>query len=192
MAPRSLVSIVRMETLNSKMENENSKSLAKVLTIVSFALAIASIFLAIIFDFVAFKEVVLQFVAALILPCIAFVVLIIAMIASCIFIFGVYLIKEYGFWPLSLSIQFFREIIGDIKITSSQIQLFITFRIILLALCLIILGLAITARIMAKKDKEAGVKGAYRLVKGMSIVSIILATLGMIVSIGAIAIASNF
>lgn len=187
MAPKSLVSIVRTVTSNSKMENENTKSLAKVLTIVSFALAIASIFLAIIFDFVAFKEVVLQFVAALILPCIAFVILIIAMIASCIFIFGVYLLKEYGFWPLSLSIQFFKEIIGDIKITSSQIQLFITFRIILLVLCLIVITLAIAARTLSKKNQEAG----SRLVKVMSTVSIILAILGIIVSIGMIIISAS-
>ena len=169
------------------MEKGNIKSLAKIFAIVSFVLVFVSIFLAVVFDFVAFKEAVLQFVASLIMPCLAFVVLLMAMVASIIFIFGIVLLKEYGFWPLSLSIQFFKEIIGDIKITSSQIQLFITFRIILLVLCLIVITLAIAARTLSKKNQEAG----SRLVKVMSTVSIILAILGIIVSIGMIVISAS-
>ena len=173
------------------MDNEKYKSSAKRIAVIALIMTFSSIVLAVILDLVAFKDVVLQFIAALIMPCIAFVFLFILMLASIILIFGIYLLKQEGFWPLKLSFQFFKEIIGDIKVTPEQINTFRAFRIILLVLCVSIFVLSIVARIMSKKDKEQGQNRVVRSVKGLTTTSIVFAILGIIISLGALAITSS-
>lgn len=173
------------------MEEAKKSSTAKVLSTIALFLAIGAIVLAIIFDITAFAEVVLQFVAALILPIFAFVFLLIAMIASFIFIFGIYLAKEYGFWPLSLSIQFFKEIVDDIEVTQSQIDTFRALRVVLIVICVAIITLAIISKVLAKKDAQNGViPRVVRSTRGKATAALILGILGFLVSIGALAITS--
>lgn len=173
------------------MEEEKKSSTAKVLSTVALFLAIGAIFLAIIFDIVSFAEVVLQFVLALILPVFAFVFLFIAMIASIIFIFGVYLLEEYGFWPLSLSIQFFKEIVDDIQVTQAQLDTFRGLRVVLIVICIAIITLAIISKVLAKKDAQNGViPRVVRSTRAKANAALILGILGLLVSIGALAITS--
>ena len=173
--------------MEEQLEIKTNKT-PDILSLIAMLTAILAIPLAIIFDIIAFKEVILQFIAALILPCIAFVVLCFFMIVTIIFIFGIFLIENYGFWPLTLSYQFFKEIIGDIKISQESLALFRVFRIILLVICLTVLILAIVSKGLAKADAEASQAPVKRSVKGKAKAAIVLSILGIIVSVGAIAI----
>ena len=174
------------------MEEINSnKTPGKALSIVALCMVLVSIPLAVIFDFVIFKDVILQFIAALILPVIAFFVLFVAMIASFIFVFGIFLVDSYGFWPLTLAINFFKEILSDIKVTNDQIMAFRVLRVFLIIICVTIMVLSIITKILAKKAIKAGVEPkVMRGNKGRATASIVLAILGLIVSIGALAITS--
>lgn len=176
------------------MEERTKKhSSSHILAIIALCLAIFAIVLAVIFDITAFADVVLQFIAALILPVIAFVVLFMAMIVSFILIFGVYLVKEYGFWPLSLSIQFFKEILADIKVTTDQIETFRGLRVVLILICIAIIVLGIVAKSLAKNDSEKGViPRVVGSTKGMAKAATILGILGIIVSVAALVIISAY
>ena len=159
-------------------------------------MAISSIFLAFGLDIFAFKEVILQFIAALIMPIIAFLFFCILMIITIMFIFGIYLIEEYGFWPLTLSIKFFKEIIGDIKVTPEEISTFFVCRIILIVLCISIIVLAILSKV-SNPPQDVWVNGEIRKAKnrgatGMSNAALVLGIIGLLVSIGAIALVSQY
>ena len=182
-----------MNNTVNKIESSKKKKAAKILATVAMASAIIAIFLAVIFDVIAFKEVILQFVAALILPVIAFVFLFIAMLASFILIFGIFLIKEYGFWPLSLSFQFFKELLNEIKVTEQAIQTFTNFRIVLIAICVVIIALAVVSKILNVKPKKenSGNEKKFKIKDGInskSTTAIVFGILGLIVSLSALAI----
>ena len=169
---------------------------AKTLAIVSMASAFAAILLAIVFDAIAFKEVILQFVASLILPIMAFVVLFIAMIASIICVFGILLLKEYGFWPLTLSIEFFKQLLSEIKVSADALHTFIIFRAVLLVICLCIIILAIASKALSgPKEKNVDEKGKRIKRKdgarAMSTVGLIFGILGLVVSLSAIALVTQ-
>ena len=170
--------------------NEKIKSVGKTLSILSLVLAIISIFLAVLFDFISFKDAILHFVGGIIISCIVFVFLVAFFIVSFILIFGFYLVKLYGFLPLSISINLFKEIMGDIVITNEQIITFRIFRFILLAICITILIISIIARIKIKKEKEVGLIFS-RSVKNMAKSATILAIIGLIISLVAIIISSS-
>ena len=166
---------------------------AKTLAIVAMVSAFAAIILAIIFDIIAFKEVILQFIASLILPVIAFVFLCIAMIASIVFIFGILLIKEYGFWPLTLSIDFFKQLLSEIKVSHEAIQLFTAFRFVLIFICVCIIIVAVVSKaMMGQQDGELDENGKKikrkNGVKSMSSVGLVFGILGLIVSLSAVAL----
>ena len=167
--------------------NNGSRKAAKILAIVAMVSAFLAVFLAIIFDIIAFREVILQFVAALILPIIAFVVLCIAMIASFIMIFGIFLVKDYGFWPLTLSIEFFKQILADIKVSQEAIQTFAMFRFVLIGICVTIMALAIVSKVLFDgQEEQCAADGKKRKKKNgimrMSTTAIVFSVLGLIVS----------
>ena len=160
------------------------------------ASAFAAIVLAVIFDIVAFREAILQFVASLILPVIAFVFLCIAMIASIIFIFGIYLLKEYGFWPLTLSIDFFKQLLSEIKISEQALQTFMIFRVVLLAICLCIIAVAIVSKVLSEPQEEKVDEKGRKIkrkngVAAMSSLGLVFGILGLLVSLSAIALVSQ-
>lgn len=180
-----------------EIENVQRMKLAKTLALISMLVVLLSIPLAAVFDFISLKDVILQFIAALIIPIIAFFVLCVAMIASIIFIFGIFLIEEYGFWPLTLSIDFFKEIIGDIKVTPEAIQLFSIFRIILIVICVAMIVLAIVSKVIGSDNGEQEFTPEGKPIKkknpakGMSTVAIVFAILGIVVSVGALLISAR-
>ena len=166
---------------------------AKTLAIISMVSAFLAIFLAVVFDVIAFKDVILQFIASLILPIVAFVFLCILMLASIVFIFGILLVKEYGFWPLTLSIDFFKQLLSEIKVTQEALQTFRMFRLILIFICLCIMILAIVSKaLLGRQPKEYDENGKKRKrkngVRSMANTGLVLAILGLIVSLSAIAL----
>lgn len=172
------------------MKPAKQKSESRLISNLCVASIVILILAAVVFDLIVFAEVILKFVAALILPCIAFVIFFVAMIASCMFIFGIYLLEEYGFWPLTLSIQFFDEIMGDITFTTSQLESFRAFRIVLIVLCVAVFVMAIVGKSLAKNDKKNENYMAYHSSNGKCNASMVFAILGILISVAAIAITS--
>ena len=171
------------------MEQSNNKIPNKALSIIALCLALFGILLAVIFDFVIFKDAILQFIAALILPVIAFFVLFVAMIVSFLFVFGIFLVDSYGFWPLPLAINFFKAILNDIKVTNDQLMAFRVLRFFLIIICVTIMVLSIVSKNIVKNALKQGIdRKLIRGNKGRANAALVLAILGLIVSIGALAI----
>ena len=172
-------------------EVQKKKSPAEVLSIVSLIVVISAIPLAILFDVISLRYVILQFIACLIVPVLAFFVLFVAMIASLILIFGIFLLEQNGFWPLSVSIGLFKDMLGSITISQQEIDLFKIFRIILIVICLSVFILSIVSRALDKANANIEERPIKREIKGRTKASIILSILGMIVSTGALILTSS-
>ena len=156
----------------------------KACSIIAFVTVMLTLLVAIIVDFAVFSQVILTFIGGIFISAIAFVVLFILMIFSFVLVFGFYLAEQYGFWPLTLSIQFFKEILADIKITPEQVAIFRGWRIAFLILCIFALIMAIIA---LHKDEMISKKVPL---KGMSVVAMIFAIMGIVTALGMIAITS--
>lgn len=186
--------------MEEKVPVSSRKKAASVLATLSLVFAILSIFLAVGLDIFAFKEAIIQFIIALILPIPAFIVFCLAMVVSCVFIFGIYLLKEYGFWPLDLSIKLFKQIIGDIQITAEQVTLFRAFRFVLLFICFNLLTMAIISKVLNHDKKEEIEydeegqpikKKKDKTVDATSTVAIVFIVLGIIVSLAALMLSTK-
>ena len=160
------------------------KDYRKILAIIAFVLVMVTLVVAIISDIAIFAETIMTFVFGTLFAVLAFVVLVVAMLASCILIFGVYLLSEHGFWPLDLSIKLYKEILDSIHITEQQVIAFRGFRIAFLIICVITFIMAIIA---LHKDELISPKVPL---KGMSIVALILSILGILTAAGSIAVTS--
>ena len=145
----------------------------KVLSIISFVLVMLTLLAALISDFVLFQDAILQFIGGILASIFLFIILCIALLASIILVFGIFLIKEHGFWPLSVTISAFKEIIADIEITKEQISTFVSIRIVFLVICVITLVLSIIAK--SKRNDQTKVP-----LKGMSIVTMVFSILGIV------------
>ena len=181
------------------MENEEvelidpekkQKSVSKITAGISLGLMILTILLALLFDFLAFKDAILTFVAAIVLSAAAFVLFTIFFVVSFVLIFGFYLVNEHGFWPLSLSISFFKEVIGDIVITAEQVAQFRIYRIIIIVLCCASIALSIVSKVYYNKDKSAGLIKPFGATKGIYQTALVMAIIGIVVSIGMMIVSS--
>ena len=135
-----------------------------------------ALLVAIITDIAVFSDVLKTFIGGIIISCIAFIVLIIFMLASIIMIFGIFLLKEYGFWPLNLSIQLFREILADIEIAPEQLSTFRGLRVVFLIICVVAFILAIIASSKGSNKEKPPLKP-------MSTIAIIFSVLGFLVAV---------
>lgn len=173
-----------MQFTSGAPEGENMKDYRKVLAIIAFTLVLVTLVVAIISDIAIFAETIMTFVFGTLFSVFAFFFLVIAMLASCILVFGIYLLKEHGFWPLDLTIKLYKEILDSIHLTEQQVITFRGFRIAFLIICVITFIMAIVA---LHKDELISPKVPL---KGLSIVALILSILGIITAIGSIAITS--
>lgn len=156
----------------------------KALAIISFSVVMTALLVAIISDFVIFAEAIITFVAGTIIAVVAFIFFIILMIASCILIFGIYILQNYGFWPATLSMDFYKEMLADIKVSQEALNAFRAFRIAFLVICTITFIIAIIA---LHKDEMIEKKVPL---KGMSVVALIFSILGIVTAIGVLVITS--
>lgn len=163
----------------------------EIISLVSFIMCFVAIIFAIIVDLTSFKEVILNLIAAIIVPSILFMMLTVLFFASFVFIFGFYLVKIHGFWPTKITISFFKEILKDIVFAPNDKTRFMTLRIVLIAICALILVSAIISKILKNIDvKKNSIKPKLNNSK-LSTTAIILSSLGIIVSIGAIVMFSK-
>ncbi len=177
------------------MENQQiekkEKRLSQKLTTLSLVLIIFTIPLALLLDFIAMKDAILQFVGTIVIGSIAFVVLFVLFVASFILIFGFYLVKEHGFWPLSLGVQFFKEMFADITITNEQLQLFIYLRIIIVVLSVGLIVMSSISKYLVEKDIKEGYMQKVVSPLGQAKAALALSIIGLLVSIGSMIIASS-
>ena len=155
----------------------------KVLSIISFILVLLALLTAFITDFVLFKDAILTFIGGIIASVFIFVIMLFAMIVSIIMIFGIFLLENYGFWPLSVTLDAFRDILNDIVITQEQVSTFVAIRIILTVICVSTLIMSVVAKHKVEGQKKVPLKG-------MSIVAFVFSILGLISALSLITIAS--
>ena len=103
-------------------QQNKPKRISKIYTGIAFGLVWFSILLAIIMDLLALKDVILTFIGAIIISAAALVIMFVAFIISIIFVFGFYLLKEHGFWPVKVALNLFKDVLGDIHITANDVQ----------------------------------------------------------------------
>ena len=169
---------------------QQQKRLSRIFTGISFGMVWFALLLAVIFDFIAFKDVILHFVAGIIVTGIAFVFLTVMFVASFILVFGFLIIDDYGFWPLKLTVSLFKDILGDIHISAESVQLFFIFRIILFVICIAIVVLAIIAKAYIKQDKAKGLYNIKDNTTGMSTAALTMGIIGMLLSLPVVAVVS--
>ena len=175
------------------MEGQNVKKKllpSQKVSISALTVAIFFVLLALLLDFIAFKDTILTFVAGIAISALAFVAFCIFFVVSFVLIFGFFLVEEHGFWPLPLSISFFKEVMGEVQITAEQVAQFRTFKIIMLVLSFALLALSIVAHVMTQNDIKAGLTKEIRNTKGNSTAALTMAILGVLVSAASIAISS--
>ena len=155
----------------------------KGLAIASFIIVLVCFLAAIISDIAVFSNVILTFIGGIIISGIVFVFLCVMMIASFILIFGIFLVKEYGFWPLHVSIGLFKEILGGIEVTGEQVMVFTTIRIAILVLLVVALILAG----IAKHKTEEVPKVPLR---GMSVTATVFSIMGIVAAVSLLVLTS--
>ena len=153
--------------------------LAKIFAIVCFALVFSTLIAAGISDIVVFGKQILAFVLAILGGAVAFIFGIICMLFSIILIFGIYLLEEYGFWPVNWAAQVFNEIIHEGAMTSGQAFSIIIVRIVILGVCLIAMGLAIAALVLASLARKEDKQRKQRMTYSFSIITIIFGAFGL-------------
>lgn len=152
---------------------------AKIIAIICFSLVMAALAAALISDIIIVGQQILMFVFACLASVIVFLIAVILMVISCIFIFGIYILESEGFWPLIWTQNVFNDIMNDAKMTTEQIQAVFIVRGVLFLICLVVLVLAIIALTMSKQAKGEDTKRKQGLTRAFGIVSTVLSVLGL-------------
>ena len=170
------------------MDKTNKESyIPKVLALVSFCTVFGLILVSIITDLVIFKDFILTFIGGMIITGVVFIILFIGFVLSILLVFGVGIVKDSGFWPLSISISIFKEILGDVYMSDDQIRTFIVLRIAIIIMLISMFILAIVANTMHKrriKENDPNI----RIVKPFTVVAIIFSILAIVIGFGMILI----
>ena len=160
----------------------------KILAIICFSLIMAALVTAIVSDAIIVGQSILGFVLALIIAVIAFLVGVILMIISCMLIFGIYLLNQEGFWPIAWAESAFKDVMKDYQITSAQIDILFTIRIVLLVICISVFIMSIIVIRHVKKIKKQDKTINRKPTSGFGTVSLVLSILGTIASLGVLAV----
>lgn len=177
-----------MEQEEIKVQEQKPKSTAKILAGVSLGLTIFAILLAGLFDFLAFKEAILTFLGGIIVTAAALIMLMIIFCITIIMIFGIIIVQNHGFWPMQYAKNIFTDVMGEVEFIPAQMSAFRIYRIVLIVICVAIIVLSIIALVKYKKELKLGIVKRIDEVKPMATTSLVLAIIGMLISIGAIVV----
>lgn len=159
---------------------------ARISAIVCFATLLTCLLINVIFDLTIFSSFTKQFLGALIISIIVFIIGLAAFIVSFVLIFGFFIVGQHGFWPISWAANTFKEIIGDFEIDGATKSLFMTTRVIMFVILILILIFAIISLSISKKYRKLRID--KKLGRGFAIPTLILAILGIFAQIAALAI----
>lgn len=173
MEEKEVIKVEKVET-----ELSTKAKVAKIISIVIFALIMTALAGALISDIILFGQQILYFVFACFASAVVFIIAIILMMFSIVFVFGVYILENEGFWPAVWTENAFKDIMADVAIQNEQIAILIIIRFILVFICLIVFVLSIVALVLAKKAKKEGYVRKQGLTVGFSVASLILSILG--------------
>ena len=161
---------------------------SKIIAIVCFALVFSLILIAFVADVVTFADVFIAFVTGILGATVMFIIGFFLMMCSCLLIFGIYLLEEYGFWPVNWAINAYNESMAEATITAEQVMIFRAVRIVLLVICFLIIVACIVSLVFKKKAKKAGFIGKTAMITAFDIVTIIFAIFGILVAIAMLAV----
>lgn len=156
----------------------------KTLATICFYLILAALVSAIISDIIILNQQILGFIVAIIASVVVFLFAIFLMLVSIILIFGIYLLKQDGFWPTTWANNTFHEVMSDYQITQGQLNDLFVIRIILLVVCITALVIAIIAKARIKKEKKKDPELKVGHYKGFATASIVLSILGVLACSG--------
>ena len=180
--------VVKVET--NKPVKTTLGTVARILAIVAFSLVLIALLAAFISDIAIFAKQVIVFAFALFAGAAAFVIAIIFMVISLILIFGIYLLKTEGFWPIQWAKTIYLGIMSENKLSPEQIHQMIVVRIILLVICVLIFILCIVALVLSIVDKKTHKGSKHKLAVAFSIIALVLSIFGTIACTGVIVIMS--
>lgn len=164
---------------------------AKVVSIIAFSLMVIALVVAIVTDFVIFADQIISFFVASFASVFAFLGGIILMIISIMLIFGIFLLKENGFWPINWATSLFKEIMSEHMPTKEQVSLMSAIRVMLILVCLVTFILSIVALSMNKSAPKNGLAKS-KLVRTFGIITLIFSLLGGFTGIISLIILSLF
>ncbi len=173
-----------------ELKPQEPKRVSRTLAITSLSIAIFMIFLSGLFDFLAFKDAILTFIAGLIVSAAATVIIFMAFLASLIMIFGIIILQNNGFWPASAIKNVFLDIMGSVEILPEQLAAFRIYRIILLVLFVGNIVLSSIAFVKFKKEKALKLVKPYDNTKSMAITALVFACIGAAISMASIFLTS--
>ena len=156
---------------------------ARILAIITFSLTTAALLTAFISDASVFAQQIVTFFIAIFGSALVFLFACVCLLVSIILIFGVVLLKNNGFWPMQWASSAFHEILKDAVVTSEQISILITIRVVLIIICIITFISSIVVLALAKAVKKENPERKQKLTKTFGIISLIFSILGVCAAI---------
>ena len=155
---------------------------AKIIAIICFSLVLSTLFAATVSDFVIFAEQILKFAASIIATAMIFVFMVILFVVCFVLIFGFFLVESKGFWPLTITINAFKEMMGDIKFNSNQLATLVSVRWVLLVICILCLASSIVSLSLRKAAIKQGFIDKNKHIKKFDVVALVFSSLGIAVA----------
>ena len=156
----------------------------KTLATICFYLILAALVGAIISDIVILNQQILGFIVAIMASVVVFLFAIFLMLVSLMLVFGIYLLKQDGFWPTTWANNTFHEVMSDYQITQTQLDSLFVISIILLVICITAFIIAVIAKTRIKKEKKKDPELKVGHYKGFATASIVLSILGVLACSG--------
>ena len=163
----------------------------KILSIIVFSLIMSALLMALISDGIILSKQIFGFIFALVASAVVFIIALVCMVISIVFIFGVYLLEANGFWPMKWTTSTYKAIMADYTLTAEQMHSAVVIRIILLVICVIVFIASIVALAMLKRAKKNNKEIKRKMETSFSVIALIFSILGMIVCLGATALLSS-
>ena len=172
------------------LTNPKAKT-AKIIAIIAFCLVMSALAIAIISDVVIFAQQIILFVVACFIAAALFIIGILLMFVSIVFVFGVYLLEEYGFWPVNWAFNGFNEVLADAAITQEQANTLILIRVLLIIACVTGFILAIVCLALSNSAKKDGYQEKQGSTKAFGVISLIFSILGFFAGLIILIIAAS-
>lgn len=156
---------------------------AKIIAIIVFSLIMSLLVAAILSDVLIFTEQIGAFIEGIIGASVTFILGCILMVASFALIFGLFIVKNEGFWPGKWASDVYHDAINKSPFTEGQINTLVALRIVFLVLCVIGITLSIIALSLAKSAQKKNPDIKQKLTKPFSIISLIFSILGFLAAL---------
>ena len=149
---------------------------AKALAILAFLFVLGAFVFALISDFTIFSDQIKGFFGGIVGAIVTFIAGCVVWLITIIFVFGIPLTQNEGFWPLKWAANAFHDALSENPLTESQISTFTAIRIVIILICALAFILAIIALAVNRRPKA---KGAVAL----GILSILFSIFGVLASV---------